>query len=192
VPERLPGTPAILFVGGNYLRKGLPALLRAAALLRPGHPDLRIHVVGGDRRRPRFERLARRLGVAGAVAFHGWRDNDRVRSLMAGADLFAMPSRVEAFGLVYLEAMRAGTPVIATCRGGAAEAFADGREALLVDPDDPAAIAAAIRRIGEEPDLRRTLVEGGRAAAARFTVEAAVAATEAVYREAVAPDSASR
>jgi glycosyltransferase involved in cell wall biosynthesis len=182
-PEPLAGRPSVLFVGGNFLRKGLPVLLEAAAALRTRLPGLRLHVVGGDRRRPRFEHLARALGVTDRVVFHGWAVNDRVRAMMAGADVFALPSAVEAFGLVYLEAMRAGTAVIATRYGGAAEVFKDGREVLLVDPAWPEESAAAIARLAGDDAFRRALAEAGRAAAGRFTAEAMVEETARAYRD---------
>jgi len=182
----VPGEPSILFVGGNFHRKGLPTLLEAAARLRSRFPGIRVHVVGKDRHGERLVRRARDLGLADAVVFHGWLPNERVRGLMAGATVFAMPSTVEAFGYVYLEAMVAGTPVVATAEGGAREGIADGTEALFVAPGDPDALAAALASIASEPAVAARLREGGRRAAGRFTVEAMVAGTETLLRDAVA------
>ncbi|MHC4471314.1 MAG: glycosyltransferase family 4 protein, partial [Planctomycetota bacterium] len=173
-PEPLPGDPSILFVGGNYQRKGLPALISALARTALAQPEARLHVVGRDARPGRFTRMARVLNVADRVEFHGWQPPERVRALMAGSDVFAMPSLVEAFGLVYLEAMWAGTPVIATSRGGAPECFRDGEEALLVAPGDVESLAEALGRLADDLALRKRLVEGGRAVAARLTLDATV------------------
>lgn len=189
-PRELEGSPSVLFVGGNYQRKGLSALLAAVARLRPEFPELRLHVAGGDAKADAFRAEARRQGVEGRTTFHGWVPNDAIRAMMAGADVFAMPSLVEAFGLVYLEAMSAGVPVVATSRGGAAECFEDGSEALLVPPDDPKALAQAIRRIVSEPGLHTRLVANGRAAAARLSFESTLDATEAAYRRTLASQSA--
>jgi glycosyltransferase involved in cell wall biosynthesis len=183
--EEVAGAPSVLFVGGNFHRKGLPTLLEAAARLRGRFPGLRVHVVGKDRHGERLERRARELGLEGAVVFHGWLPNERVRGLMAGATVFAMPSVVEAFGYVYLEAMVAGTPVVATAEGGAREGIADGTEALFVAPGDPGALAAALASIASDPAVAGTLREGGRRAAARFSVDSMVAGTETLLRDAV-------
>jgi glycosyltransferase involved in cell wall biosynthesis len=179
------GDPTVLFTGGNFLRKGLPTLLDACALLLPRHPGLRLHVVGRDRRQERLVRDARKRGLGDAVVFHGWLPNAEVRSMMAGATVFALPSLVEAFGLVYLEAMAEGTPVVATAVGGAREGIVNGEEALFVNPVDARAIAEALDSLFRDPHLRARLAEGGRRAVARFTVDAMVEGTEAMLREVV-------
>ena len=180
-PVPLEGSPAILFVGGNFQRKGLPALLEAAARLRPSLPGLRVHVVGKDRNQSALAEKANQLGLNGAVTFHGWQPNERVRAMMAAAGVFALPSLTEGFGLVYLEAMRAGTPVVATSLGGAREVFCPGQEALFVPPGDPGALAGAILEIATVPETADRLRLRGREAACRFTVEAMAEKTEAVF-----------
>jgi glycosyltransferase involved in cell wall biosynthesis len=181
----LEGGPAILFAGGNFQRKGLPAVLAAAARLLPALPALRVHVAGRDRNQPALAAKARRLGLGEAVVFHGWQPNERLRGMMAGADLFVLPSLTEGFGLVYLEAMRAGTPVIATSLGGAREVFAQGEEAVFVHPCDVEGLANAIRRIASDPEAAERLRGGGRRAAGRFTVEAMAEGTEAAFEAAL-------
>jgi glycosyltransferase involved in cell wall biosynthesis len=183
--ESLSGAPAILFVGGNFQRKGLWPLLQAFARLSRPVPGARLHIVGGDPRHAAFRRRARELGVAGSVVFYGWQPNDRVRAMMAGASVFVMPSLTEAFGLVYLEAMWANTPVIASAAGGTQQAFRDGDDALLVPPRDVDALAAALDRVSQDAALRERLVAGGRAAIGRFTIEATVTRTEEVYAAAM-------
>lgn len=180
-PVPLRGAPAILFVGGNYLRKGLSVLLQAFARVRASHPKASLHVVGGDAKVDRFRRRADALGVGRAVAFHGWQPHERVRAMMAGASLLAMPSLVEAFGLVYLEAMSAGIPVVASDRGGTTEFLVDGEDALVVPPRDVAALAAALERAAGDESLRARLIAGGRSTVARLTMESTVDRTEALY-----------
>jgi glycosyltransferase involved in cell wall biosynthesis len=179
--ERLRGSPAILFVGGNYQRKGLGTVLGAVVRLRATHPALHLHVVGADPHAGRFVRRATELGLGEAVSFHGWQESARVRSMMAAASVLAVPSLVEAFGLVYLEAMALGTPVVATRAGGTAEFFRDGDDALLMAPGDVGGLADAIGRIVVDGALRQRLEAGGRAAAARHSVGAMVAGCEALY-----------
>jgi glycosyltransferase involved in cell wall biosynthesis len=180
-PERLEGKPAVLFVGGNYQRKGLPILFRAFHRLLGSHPDARLHVVGGDPKVEAFRARAWELGIGQAVEFHGWQPNRRVRAMMAGASLFAMPSLVEAFGLVYLEAMRARTPVVATATGGATQFFRDGEDVLMVPPGDVEVLAAALERVSEDRLLREQLVRGALETASRYTIDSTVRGTEALY-----------
>ncbi len=180
-PAILDGAPAVLFVGGNFRRKGLPELLRAVGLTAVDLPEMHLHVVGHDRRADRYHAMAADFGIKDRVTFHGHVENPEVRRLMAGADVFAMPSLVEAFGLVYLEAMRAGTPVIATAVGGVAECFVDGEELLLAPPGDGRAVAELLLRLTGEEGLSTRLGEGGHRAAARFPIEQTVSETIDVY-----------
>ncbi len=180
-PIFLEGHPSILLVGGNFNRKGLSQLMDAVSQLKDSYPDIRIHVVGRDRNQPSFEKRARKLEIRESVVFHGWKPNDKVRGMMAGTDIFALPSLTEAFGLVYLEAMRAGAPVIATSIGGAKEVFRQGQEAIFINPGDVNALAAAIEKITSDPETADRLRKGGRMAATRFTVDAMIQETEALF-----------
>ena len=181
VPIPIAGEPAVLFVGGNYQRKGLGVLLAAVRRLRARLPGIRLHVVGDDPGSERFRVLARRLGIATAVDFHGWRPAAEVRAMIAGASVVAVPSLVEAFGLVYLEALEAGIPVVGTAAGGTAEFFRDGVEALLVPPGDIPVLAAALERIAIDGALRHRLAAAGRAVARRSSIGEMAARTEALY-----------
>jgi len=181
----LAGAPAILIAGGNFQRKGLPVLLQAAGSLLATLPGLRIHVVGSDRNQPAVEAEARRLGVREVVTFHGRVPNERVRGMMAGADLYAMPSWTEAWGQVYLEAMRAGAPVIATSAGGLSEVARDGEHALFVKPGDSSGLAEAIERIVRDGALRDRLRRRGLALSREFTIEAMSEAVERALGEVV-------
>src|SRR5690606_15196984 len=104
-------------------------------------PGVRLHVAGTCRGEPSIRALVRRLGVGDAVVFHGRVPPDGMARQFAGADLFVMPSRTEALGLVYLEAFRAGTPVIAADRGGVTEIVRDGESGLVVPAGSVAGIA---------------------------------------------------
>jgi glycosyltransferase involved in cell wall biosynthesis len=89
----------------------------------------------------------------------------------------------EPFGLVPLEAMASGTPVIAAASGGAAAHLRDGRTALVVPPDDPAALASAVRRLRRDHDLRATLRAEGRRTAERYPAERSLALVTAALEE---------
>ncbi|HEV3457654.1 MAG TPA: glycosyltransferase family 4 protein [Thermoanaerobaculia bacterium] len=122
----------------------------------------RLVIAGGGDDRPRLEALAATLGVAGRVLFTGFVSEATLAELYARAAVFAMPSRGEGFGLVYLEAMRASRPCIAARDSAAAEIVADGETGLLVDPLDPDAIAAALGRLLASPELAHAMGEAGR------------------------------
>jgi phosphatidylinositol alpha-1,6-mannosyltransferase len=122
----------------------------------------RLVIAGDGDDRPRLEALAAALGVAGKVLFTGFVSEATLAELYARAAVFVMPSRGEGFGLVYLEAMRAGRPCVAARASAAAEIVADGETGLLVDPLDPDAIAGALGRLVAAPELARAMGEAGR------------------------------
>jgi len=170
--ERLIGT-----VGRLTPWKGQDDFLRAAALVAPKRPDARFLVVGdcvsspAERRsdeayRDRLHALAAELGLSDKVRFTGFRED--VPAVMNALDLFVLPSHEEPFGIVLLEAMAAGRPIVATAAGGVTEIVADAREALLVPPRDPEAMAAAILRLLSDGSLAASL---GRAARERVAAE---------------------
>lgn len=187
-PIPLGGKPAILFAGGNFQRKGLAILLNAVARLVLKFPDIRLHIVGSDRNQPLFVTQSCRLGIIERVKFHGWQPNEKVAAMMAGADLFALPSFTEGFGLVYLEAMRAGTPVIAASRGGAREVFRQDEEALFVKPGDTQGLALAIEKIASGKEIADGLRKNGQAAARRFTAETMAQETEKLFQKIISLD----
>ena len=168
-PAPLTGEPALLFAGGNFYRKGLDVLIRALSAVRAQFPGVHLHVAGHDPGQRRLERLAASCGVAAHLTFHGRVGRAQMDALMHGADQFVMPSRTEALGLVYLEAMQAGTPVISGDEGGVVEVVRHAESGLNVPVEDPDALAAAICRVAAEPDLAARLVAGGRTVAAGRT-----------------------
>jgi phosphatidylinositol alpha-1,6-mannosyltransferase len=167
------GTDFLLIVGrmaaterykGHYLL--LEALTRLAAQ-RQRSPAAaasppRLIVAGDGDDRPRLEELARQLGLAGQVLFTGFVSEATLAELYRRAAVFVMPSRGEGFGMVYLEAMRAGKPCVAARETAAAEVVADGETGLLVDALDAGELAAALARLLAAPELARALGEAGR------------------------------
>jgi len=146
--------------------KGHDQLLRAMTRLPAAAPGAgaapRLVVAGDGDDRPRLEALAASLGLAGRVLFTGFVSEATLAELQARAAVFAMPSRGEGFGLVYLEAMRASRPCVAARASAAAEIVADGETGLLVDPLDTDAIAGALGRLLAAPELARAMGEAGR------------------------------
>ena len=166
------------WVGRLIPVKGADVFLRALAELKD--VPWSASVVGDGPERRRLERLATALGLSDRVAFHGL-VNDAAR-LFSAFDLFVLSSRSEGTPMVLFEAMAAGVPVIATAVGGVPDVVS-GREALLVPPQDPLALAQAIRRAVSDPDATRSRVAEARARLTRdFTVSRWVARYDAVYQ----------
>jgi glycosyltransferase involved in cell wall biosynthesis len=170
-----------LYVGRADPYKNLSGLVRAFALARGRLPfPLRLVIAGPlDERYPEAPALARDLGVAEHVDWTGYlSDADLVR-LYQQADLLALPSRYEGFGLPVVEAMACGTPVLISTAGALREVAGDA--ALTADPDDIGAMADRLQDILMKPDLAEKLVEDGLARAAAFTWARTAAETLALY-----------
>jgi glycosyltransferase involved in cell wall biosynthesis len=159
----------LLTVGAILNRRPLPTLLRAAAILGPGWPGLTVDVVGENRTQPRvdLDRLVEDAGLAGRVRLAGFVDDAALAARYAAADVAVFLSDYEGFGLPALEAMARGVPVVASAAPALGEIF--GEAALLADPRDERAVAAAIDRVLRDPGLREGMVDRGRALAGRFS-----------------------
>ena len=174
-----PGAVYVVAVGRLVRRKNLAALLAAVARL--DRQDVRLLVVGDGPEEAGLAARAGELGLAGRVEFRGFVPEETKYQLLAAADIFALPSLHEAFGLVYLEAMHCGLPVIAARPGGQEDYLEDGRTGYLVAPHDVAALHRALERLVADPELRATMGARNRAAAQRFTVASAAGAYEDLF-----------
>ena len=173
----------VLFVGRIEQIKGIDVLLRALGLLFQRHPDLRsdvcLLVVGGaldpgddapeTEKIPELRRLVHEHRMEANVAFVGSRDQEQLALYYAAADVCAVPSLTESFGLVALEAMACGTPVVGTRVGGLQTLIEDGESGLLVPAGDDTALAEAIHAVLTDHRLRTHLSHGARERAERFT-----------------------
>ena len=181
-PSRLPvspGTPPFIgAVGRIEFQKGFDTLIRALGDI----PGATLVLVGDGSERRRLEDLARELDVADRVVWIGWREDPR--AYLPSFDVVALPSRFEGFPLALLEALLARSAVVASDVGSVAEAVRDGETGLLIRPEDPAGLAAAIRRLLADVELRRRLGDNGRRLVLeRFTADHMVYGFEALYRE---------
>lgn len=184
-----PQSPVVGFVGRLTPAKGPDVLLKAAAHLLVRIPDLQVFLVGsaieGSDYLAALQRMAVELGLAGHVHFFGYLP-DAAR-YGREFDIQVVASVAEPFGLVTLEAMANGVPVIATAAGGSSEIVRDGVEGFLVPPTDWAALANRLECLLASPGLRREMGYRGQTSyRCRFTVDRMIAETASVYRQALA------
>jgi teichuronic acid biosynthesis glycosyltransferase TuaC len=172
--------PLILAVGGLTDRKDPLTLLLAFARLRETHPDARLAYVGDGPLRNSILRGVERLGLDGSVTLAGGIAHDAVSDWMAASDLLALVSRVEPLGVVVLESLASGRPVVATREGGAREIL-PAECGALIPPGNPLAIADALRDVL----ARRPSPQVCRAAAERSSLDSQAAIVESVLAGAV-------
>jgi phosphatidylinositol alpha-mannosyltransferase len=176
----LPDGRILLWVGRLDPQKGFPIMVRAFGRLATEFPDLSLVVAGDGRDRHATDLLnedARtRVRMLGSVP------NVELPAYLAAADVFASPATGhESFGIVLVEALAAGVPVVASDIPGYREVIRAGVDGLLVPPSDAAALASAIRRVLAEPDLASGLAHAGRARAREFSWDVVVPRIEAIY-----------
>ena len=197
----------VLFVGRLDPVKGLDTLVRAMALVVAAEPSLRgrscLCIVGGqkperldrmDAEHARIDRLAREVGLDDVVHFMGAVSQDDLPFYYGAAQVVVVPSRYESFGLVALEAMACGVPVIASDVGGLSSLVRDGRTGFLVPDGDPAALAGKLLPILRDPELRSALGCRGVATAEAYAWPVIAKRIDTLYDRALAtsPRAASR
>ncbi len=174
----------LLFVGRLDPVKGLETLLQALARMRPRLPHVRLAIVGGEGPHPAagLRQRVQALGLTEAVFFAGPQPHEALPAFYAAADVVVMPSYYETFGLVALEAMACGTPVVASDVGGLAHLVRHGQTGCLVPPQDPDALAATLTLLLDAPAFRRRLGhEAHRAAQAYAWPRIAARMVDEVY-----------
>ena len=183
--DPLPTT--ILCVGNLIPIKGHELLLRALAQVLPLHPHLVCEIIGEGSERERLTKLARDCNIASKVHFLGRQSRKQVAEAMRRCTLFALPSRYEGLGCVYLEAMSTGRSAIA-CRGqGIDEIIRHGDNGWLIDPDNLPELISALTDLMGDVQLRRQIGESARRSVLeRFTSIHQASELAAVYRECVA------
>jgi phosphatidylinositol alpha-1,6-mannosyltransferase len=165
--------PWVLTVARLEWHKGIDTVIRALAAVRARVPGARYAVAGTGDRRSGLEAVAQEAGVADAVRFLGFVPDADLPALYNAVDLYVGVSRyhellVEGFGISLVEASACGLAVVGGRSGGVPEAVRDGETGLLVDPEDPGAVADAIARLLGDGELRRRLGAAGRRAVERY------------------------
>jgi glycosyltransferase involved in cell wall biosynthesis len=189
--EYLPSEPYILYAGGISPNKNLATLVRAFARVRAAHSAFRL-ILAGDYQSDGFKSshaqlraLIEALGLRRQVVFTGFVPDDELCCLYNGARVFVMPSLDEGFGLPALEAMACGTPVIVSS-GNALEEIAGGA-ALLVDPREEGALAAAISSVIEDPLFAAELSRRSLERASQFSWSQTARQLLDIFRQAARP-----
>ena len=159
-PSSAPPTVGFL----KHLRPiyGPDVLIQAMRLVLHRMPEARLVMIGDGPMRPSLEAMAKQLNIAPSVKWLGAISHEQVPAALAEIDVLAMPSRQEAFGVAALEAQAAGRPVVASNLVGIRHAVVPDQTALLTPSDDPQALADALLRLLESPELRRAMGQAGR------------------------------
>lgn len=183
--DAVESSDGMLVAAGRMVpKKGFDILLRALSQNHRGGQRLKLCLIGDGPERGALEILARDLGLNEWVEFRGSQERGEVIGAMTASRAVIVPSRQEPFGLVALEAMAAGKPVIATRVGGLPEVLNDA-DAILVPPDDPAALAHAIASLSARLASEPAFGARNRAIAARFSVARMTDMYLDVYRRAL-------
>jgi glycosyltransferase involved in cell wall biosynthesis len=159
--SRHPGVVRCLAVARLVERKGIADLIRAIAMLERGRYQLEIVGSGPDEQE--LTSLARQLGIGREVMFTGSLDRAAVPGRYREADIFTLAPWGDAFGHVFAEALASGLPIVGSTAGGVPELVEHGKNGFLVPPREPAALAAAIRLLADNPDLRAEIGKRNRA-----------------------------
>jgi len=160
--DLLPEEPVVLYAGRLLRIKGVHHLLGAFPRVLARFPLARLLIVGDGEERLTLQTSARRLGLGPRVAFLGSLPHEDVIRCMRAADVFVLPSLVESFGIVLLEAMSCGLPVVASRVMGIPYLVEDGVNGFLVPPTDEEALADRITALLSDPDLRARIAERNR------------------------------
>jgi phosphatidylinositol alpha-mannosyltransferase len=181
---RNPDGPTVLFVGRLDERKGIETLLRAFPAVTKAVPGTRLSVVGMGPMEEQARRTTNELGLSGAVEFLGSARPEALPGVYAGCDVYCAPSLGgETLGIVLLEAMASGAPVVASRIPGYDETVRDGVDGLLVPPADPDALARALVSVLTDEQRRRALAAAGLERAQEYAWTRVAQRTLDFYRE---------
>jgi glycosyltransferase-like protein len=187
------GRPSILYVGGLEARKGVEYLLLAMELVQKEIPDTKLTIIGragltsGESYNEReiFENLAERIGIGDCVIFRDYVSEGRLKEFYQRCDVYALPSRMEGWGLTLMEAMAFKKPVVASKVGGIPELVDHGKNGLLVPCGDVKGLADSIVKILKDKKLATSFGQAGRRKVELFTWERTAKMTLKIYEKAL-------
>ncbi len=189
-PSEPEDPPAILTVAHLYPRKNLGTLLQAYAQLRDRGVPFRGWLVGEGPCRTAWERLRDTLGLRAQVEFFGTISRRELLDRYRRAALFCLPSRQEGFGIVFLEAMASGKPIVAARRAAVPEVVTEGEIGHLVDPEDPEGLAEVLAQLLGDRERRVAMGSAGRHRVERYRAERVAAEFLLAVQDALATDPA--
>ena len=176
------GTRQLIYAGRLETVKGVDLLLDAFALVCRRFPDARLRILGDGSQRRQLEAQSCALGLADRVTFAGMVDD--IAPALQLSSACVLPSRAEGMPNVLLEAMACGVPVVATAVGGCPDIISDGRNGLLVAPEDPGALADAIGAVFSDPTAARAMGDRARHAIGQdYSITAITATYQALYQQ---------
>jgi glycosyltransferase involved in cell wall biosynthesis len=180
-----PGEKLITAVGRLTSQKGFDDLIRAFAVVQRSIPGAKLLVMGEGYLRGELEALANGEGVAARITFAGFVSDDDLVDAIKSSDMVAVPSRFEPFGIIALEAMAAGVPIVVSRVGGLAEIVEDDVDGLEVDPNSPYSIARATIRLLSDPALASRLAARAREKVKSYNWKSSASKTLEVYEAAI-------
>jgi glycosyltransferase involved in cell wall biosynthesis len=187
------GDKPLVVTASRLIKRKSPGLLISAfARVLKVMPDAKLVIAGSGREENDLSHRVRDLNIADSVFMVGGLAREKVAQLMAAANVFVLPSKLESFGLSLLEASAAGVPVVCSRAGGIPEIFQDGLNALLYPPGDYHAMAKAIVRVIEDKDLAKKISANAVQTAKRFTWERTAERILRVYEELLQGNSSGR
>lgn len=168
--KKLIGSPVILFVGRIEYVKGVDVLIRAFAEIQMIFPDSRLHLVGRGKDKKYMVNLAEDLSIRNKIHFHGYVPHNKISNFYAGADMLVVPSRIEGFGIVVLEGMASGNPIVVSNRGALPELIVPYENGLVCSLT-PKSIANACIQIHKDKSLYKIMQKNNLEKAKKFDWE---------------------
>ena len=188
IPE---GRRILCFIGRTGREKNIPFLYEMMSILLKKRQDIHLVIIGDGPEREEIQRDGEGRGISNFYTFTGYLPRRELLGILAGSDIFTFCSKTETQGIVILEAMAAGTPVVAIDAMGVRDPLADGRGGMLV-PDDPEMFARAVEGILDDPDYAKQLSAEARGKAHQYSSEKTAAALVETYSRAIADYSERR
>ncbi|MDH4221278.1 MAG: glycosyltransferase family 4 protein, partial [Candidatus Bathyarchaeota archaeon] len=180
------GEKLVLCVGRLVPQKGIEHFIRAIPLIAQSYPEAKFIIVGEGWSRDYLESVAQSTGHRWKILFTGFISDAEVIALMTSADVLVIPSIYEPFGIVALEGMATGVPVVASQVGGLAEVIEHDRTGIFVHPRNPESIAWGVARVLSNSDHARWLTQNAREILHKtYSWEAVAMKTVEVYKKAV-------
>jgi len=181
----------ILFVGGVEKRKNLENLIKAIKLSKENFPQIALNIVGKPRDKQYYDKmkeLVEKNNLENNINFMGYLDDEELKKEFQKAEIFVLPSYEESQGVVVLEAMAMGKPIVASKWGGISYMVEDKKQGFLVDPQNPKEISEALNSILKNPELKKSMSKNSLIKAKKFSTTQTVKKTIEYYKKIIEED----